>query len=187
MANVRIIIAFGLKERFHSHIRTLAIRTLNQLLIPARIMSIVVGDAVYLAADEVLGNVFYLFGRYAAIDGAGLYLGVFQHYCACSNNGIGADLGIVHNDGAHAHQHIIMYRASMNDGIMPDGNMIADDGLCFLIGAMYHGAVLYVHLFTDADAVHIAADNGIEPNAAVGADDHIAYDRCIRGYKTIFT
>jgi len=64
--------------------------------------------AVDLASDEVDRDIFDLLGGDAAIDGAALDLGAFQHYRAGGDDGIAADLCIVHDDGAHADEDFIV-------------------------------------------------------------------------------
>jgi len=59
--------------------------------------------AVDLARDQVHGDIFYLTGRDAAINGAAFDLGPFQHYGAGRDDSVAANLGIVHDDGAHTY------------------------------------------------------------------------------------
>ncbi len=44
-------------------------------------------------------------------------------------------------------------------------------------GDVNGGAVLDIRAFADADAVDIAANDTTEPDAAIGADMHVANDR----------
>jgi hypothetical protein len=69
---------------------------------------------------------------------------------------------------------------------MGDGNVVANANRVFLVGAVYHGAVLYVYVIADTDGMHIAADHGIEPYAAVVAHYNIAYNSGVFGYKCVF-
>ena len=87
------------------------------------------GDPVDLTCDEVHGYVLYLFGRDAAVDGATFDLGAFEYDGACGDDGVAADLCIVHNDRAHSDEHFIAERAAMYDGVMADGDVVPDDGL----------------------------------------------------------
>jgi len=63
--------------------------------------------SIDLARDEVYGNVLDLAGGDTSVDGAALYLRTFQHDSAGCNDGIAADFGIVHDDGAHANEDFI--------------------------------------------------------------------------------
>jgi hypothetical protein len=71
-------------------------------------MKIIVGDPVYLTADEVGGNVLYLTCGDTSVDGASFYFGAFQHNGAGGDNGIASDLNIVHDNGAHTDQHLVL-------------------------------------------------------------------------------
>jgi hypothetical protein len=80
-----------------------------------------------------------------------------------------------------------MNRATMNNGIMTNGNVTSNDGLRFQIGTMNDGPILHIHFIADADAVHVTPDYRIEPNTAIVADDHIAHDGAIGSKKAIVT
>lgn len=147
-------------------------------------MKIIISDPVDLAADQVGGDILYLPRGDAPVNGPGLYFGAFQHDGPGGNDGIAPDLGVVHNNGAHADQDLVMDRASMHDRVVPDGHIITDDGLCLLIRAVEYGPILYIDFIADPDTVDVAADDGIEPDAAVVSHDHIAYYSGIRRYKT---
>lgn len=99
------------------------------VLEPAGIQAVVFCDPVDLASDKIYGNVLYLFGGDAAIDGAAFDLSAFEYDGACSDDGVAADLCIVHDDGAHSDEDFITQRATMYDGVMADGDVVPDDGL----------------------------------------------------------
>lgn len=143
--------------------------------------------SVDLACDQVYGNVLDLAGGGAAIDGATFDLGAFQHDGAGCDDGIAADLGIIHDDGAHADEDLIAKLATMYDGVMADGDVVADDGLGFLVGGVYDDAVLYVDLIADADAVDVAADDGVEPDACFVAYFDVSNYGCIGGDEAVFS
>jgi len=145
------------------------------------------GDPVDLACDEVYGYVLYLFCGDAAIDGAALDLGAFEYDGACGDNGIAADLCIVHDDGAHTDEYFITQRAAMYDGVMTDGDVVPDDRLGFLVGGMDYDAILDIDLVANANAVDVTADDGIEPDAAFIAYLYVADDGGIGSYETIFS
>lgn len=75
----------------------------------------------------------------------------------------------------------------MNQGIMSDRHIVADYGLGFLERTVDHGPVLHVHFIAHPDTVYIAADDGVEPNAAIITHDHISYNSGIWGQETVGT
>ena len=135
-------------------------------------MNIIICNTIYLPLYQVFGNILYFTRRHPGIDYTGFYPGTFKHHGACSDDGVAVNLRVIHDNGAHAYQYIIMQRTTMYDSIVPDGNIIANGGFCFLVRAMYDRAILYVHFITDPDAVHIAAYNCIEPYAAIIAHNN---------------
>jgi hypothetical protein len=56
---------------------------------------------------------------------------------------------------------------------------------CFLVGAMYHCAILYVYFVANADGVYITTDHGIEPYTAIVTHYYIAYYSGIFSQETI--
>jgi hypothetical protein len=94
-------------------------------------------------------------------------------------------MGPVHDNGAHAYQHVVIDRTTMYEGVMPNGYVVADNGLRAFIGAVNDGAILNIHFITYANAVYIAPYYGIEPNTAIIAHNHIAHDGGIRRNKNI--
>ena len=93
--------------------------------------------------------------------------------------------GIVHYDGAHADQYIVVHLAAVYDGIVPDRYVVANNGFGFLKSGVDDGAILHVHLIAHPDAVYIAPHHRVEPEAAIIARYHIANDRSIGCYITI--
>jgi hypothetical protein len=73
----------------------------------------------------------------------------------------------------------------MHNGIMPDRNVIADDGFCPFKGAMDNGAILDIHFVADAYAIYISAHNCVEPNTAIIAHNDITYYSCIGRDETV--
>src|ERR1700743_704354 len=76
---------------------------------PAGIDQIIPGYAVYLAGDEVYRDILDLPGGRTAINGPFFYPGALEYHSPRGNDGIAADLGIIHDDGPHANQHFVMY------------------------------------------------------------------------------
>lgn len=157
------------------------------LVEPAGVGEVVVGDAFDLSGDEVRRDILDLAGGYAAIDGAGFYFHAFEDDGSGSDDGIFSDFRVIHNDRAHADEHAFLNSATVHYGVMTDGYVVADGDPGFFIGTMDDDAILDIHLVADADAVDIAADDGIEPDAAVIAHLHVSHDGSVRRDKTIFS
>jgi hypothetical protein len=94
---------------------------------------------------------------------------------------------MIHHDGAHANQYIVLQRTTMHQRIMPNAAKITNLSARFLIGAMDDGSILDIHSLADADGVYITTDYRIEPEAAMVARNDIAHKGGIFGDKTIFT
>jgi hypothetical protein len=75
----------------------------------------------------------------------------------------------------------------MYDRIVGDGYVIADGSDGFLVGTMYHGAVLNIGIIANADGVDIPANDRIEPNGAMFPRLHIANYGGIRCYPIFFS
>jgi hypothetical protein len=96
-----------------------------------------------------------------------------MHYC------------IVHHNGAHTNEYIIMNGAAMHNGIMPDGNIIADRCSVFLVSAMDAGSVLHIYFVTQLNKIHIATQHRVEPETAIITGNHIANDSGIGGNEAV--
>src|SRR5215471_4974162 len=94
---------------------------------------------------------------------------------------------MVHNNGTHANQHIISHRAPMYNGVMTNRNIITNNCLCALKGAMNNCSVLNIHLIPYPDAVYISPYYCIEPDAAMIAGNNIPNNGRIGGNKTILS
>jgi hypothetical protein len=75
----------------------------------------------------------------------------------------------------------------MNNGPVPDRNIIAYDCLGPFKRAMQDRSILDVYFVSDPDAVNIAPDDGIEPDAAVAAHYDVTYDCCVGCNVAVFT
>jgi hypothetical protein len=80
-----------------------------------------------------------------------------------------------------------MQGAAMNDGIVPDGDVIANGSGCALECAVNAGSVLYVYFVSDANKVHVTSHHGIKPNTAIVTHHYIADYSGIGSNETIFT
>jgi hypothetical protein len=73
----------------------------------------------------------------------------------------------------------------MNNGVMADGDIIAEDSLRTLISTMDYGSILHIHLIAHSDAIYIASHYSIEPKAAIVASYHISHNGSIGSNKAV--
>jgi hypothetical protein len=64
----------------------------------------------------------------------------------------------------------------MQDHVVPDGDVVADDERMRVVCDMQHAEVLHVRAVPDANVVHIAANDGMKPGAALFAHHDVADD-----------
>src|SRR5690606_5870648 len=131
-------------------------------------------DAFDLASGKRLADRSDAFGGHAGHHAAGRHYGALRHHGARGDHTAGADHGLVHHNGTHADEHLVLHRATMHNGVMPDADIVPDGEPALLVGAVQGGIVLDVHAVADADAVYIAAHHGVVPHAASVAHHHIA-------------
>lgn len=143
------------------------------------------GDPFDLPGNKIGGDVFDLPGRAAAINGPRFDLCAFQHHGAGGDYRILADLGIVHDDGAHADEDLVVECTSVYDGIVSNRNIIADTHTRLFISSMEDHAVLDIHPVANTDAVHIASYDGVEPDAAIVTYLYVSHDGRVGCDKTI--
>ena len=153
---------------------------------PLGIADVIVGNADDFAFHFFGCNLFYLFSGYARVNRAAFANGTFQHNGPGSNNGIAVHHGAIHYNGAHAHQHIVVQRTAMHQCIVPNGYIVADNGFAALVRAMDDGTILHIDLVAQADAVDIAADNGVEPHTARITHFHVAHNSSVGCNKAGF-
>jgi hypothetical protein len=79
-----------------------------------------------------------------------------------------------------------VYRAAVHNGIVANGNIIANSGWRGFISRVDNGPILNIHFIPHFNKMDIATDYGIEPNTALIAHNDIAHYRGIFCNKTIF-
>jgi hypothetical protein len=75
----------------------------------------------------------------------------------------------------------------MNGNIVSHRNIVTDFHDRTFIKSVKDTAVLDIYSIPDADRVHIATKDGIEPNATILPDSDITYDSSIFGKVSVFT
>src|SRR6185369_15470153 len=93
---------------------------LTPLLKPPRIHQVVIGNAMYFAFEEFLIDVLHFFSGNTSPDRTGLYVRIFSEHSPRSNDAIAFDHAVVHYNGAHADQNVIVHRAAVHDGVVAD-------------------------------------------------------------------
>jgi len=68
---------------------------------------------------------------------------------------------------------------------MADAYIVANIGCVFLVRAMNTGTILHIHFVAHSYIVHIATDNGVEPDAALVAHLNITGNGGIGSDETI--
>ena len=154
---------------------------------PFGVTHIVIGYPIDLTFNLFLRNILNFFGRDTGINGPGLADGSFQYYGPGSNDGIAVDHRVIHYNGSHTDEYIVMNLATMNNGIMANGNIVANYGLCFFKGAVDHRPILDINFIAHPDAVHITPHHGVKPDTALVTHYHVAHNGGIGRNKTTFT
>lgn len=93
----------------------------------------------------------------------------FEQESARSHHRSGADLDPVEQDRAHADQAFVLDHTAVQDHAVAHGDAISDQAGNARVG-VNHGEVLQVRPFADADALGIAPDDRVIPDAGVGSD-----------------
>ena len=65
---------------------------------------------------------------------------------------------------------------TVDDALVTDGDVVADDQRMRVVRDMQHAEVLHVRAVPDANVIHIAANDGMKPGAALFAHDDVADD-----------
>jgi hypothetical protein len=78
-----------------------------------------------------------------------------------------------------------MKRTAMYDGMMTNGNIIANSCATFLKGAVNAGSILYIDLVSQAYEIDITPYHRIEPDTAIVAHNGVADYSRVWGDKTI--
>src|SRR5690554_2895497 len=94
---------------------------------------------------------------------------------------------MIKHHGTHPYQCTIFNSGAMDHHVVPDRDIITNDGYRFLIECVNNGAILNVDSVADTDGVDITPQHGIEPDAAVVTDDHITNDCGVVGQIIVFS
>lgn len=99
---------------------------------------------------------------------------------ACRDQSTGSDQGFladdcqVKHDGPHADQAEILDRTGVQDDVVADRHVAADDAGGAAAGDVHRAVVLDVGARADSDVINISTQDGVEPNTRGGADLKIA-------------
>src|SRR6056297_1664381 len=146
------------------------------LPVPAGVLHVAISNAFYHLIGLFRVHRFHALCGYPGVDGTGLDDGVLEDDAAGGDDGVFAHHGVVHDDGAHADQGVGFDACAVDDHVVTDGDVVADLHHRFVVKGVQHAAVLDVHLVADADRVHIAPQDGVEPDGTLVAHLHVADD-----------
>jgi hypothetical protein len=93
---------------------------------------------------------------------------------AGGNEGTLADAAVVQDPGPDADQNRVLDHASVDRGVVADGDPVAHNHRIEVALAVEDGAVLYVGVGADADEVDVAAQDGVHPHRRALAEGHVA-------------
>ena len=124
--------------------------------------------------------------RYARIDTAWLDNCLAQDNRTCRYDGTLSNDCVVENDGAHANERAVADLGAVDRYVMTDRHVVANLDGRFLIQGMKNGPILDIDSVTDANGVDIAAENGVEPNAATLADLNVTDDGGVVRKERVF-
>lgn len=95
------------------------------------------------------------------------------HKRSGTDQGFGADDGVVHDYSVHAHQGIAANTAAVQNSAMADVTIFLDHAI--LVGeAVHHTGVLNVAALAQNDAAEVASQHSMGADVAVFANNHIA-------------
>ena len=98
-----------------------------------------------------------------------------RHQRVRTDEALLADFRAVQNDRAHADEAFVADGAGVNNGGVADGDKSSEDARK-IIRQMHDGIVLNVAARADDDAIDVAAQNGVVPNADLVAQSDVAED-----------
>src|SRR2546423_2186212 len=92
---------------------------------------------------------------------------------ASSNDCVVADRRPIHDDGHHYDQDPILDRAAVQDHVVTNRHVVADDEWGGIVRDVQHAEVLDIRAAADANVVHVAANHCVKPDTGLLADHHI--------------
>ena len=142
--------------------------------VPAGIHKIVVG---YLSVDFAalrFVNHFYELCRCAApqLVGANFSPGKYNR-TGCDDSAF-ANFSVIHDNRAHADEGVVADFCAVYGHIVANRHVVTDFDGGFLVERVQHRTILDVDAVAYADGVHIAAQHGVEPYAAIASEDGVA-------------
>jgi hypothetical protein len=152
---------------------------------PAGIHDVVIGNPFNLPFEQLRRKFFHTAGGHACVHATGFAYHIFLDDGASGDEAVFFHYRLVHDDGAHTHQYMVVYGTAMYQRAVANAHVVTDGGAAFLVGAVEDGPVLDINFIANADKVHIAAHHCLKPNGALVAHHDITDDGSIFGQETI--
>src|SRR5690606_3797946 len=136
---------------------------------------------------HLISDVFQLPGGHPAVNTSGFHLRACEDDRSGGDNRMVANLRVIHNNGSHAHKHVIAQRTTVDDGAMGDRDVIADDDPGPLGGAVDNRTILDVRIVANRNGMQIAPNRGAVPYRTVVAHHHFANHHGGLSQKAVFS
>lgn len=104
---------------------------------------------------------------------------------ACADDAVTANHCPAQDNASHADDCVVPDRASMDDGVVSDGDAFAYVHRVIRV-CVHSSVVLYISVVANHDCICIAADDGVVPDTYIFSHKHIADDVRARRNPVIF-
>jgi hypothetical protein len=109
-------------------------------------------------------------------EGVGRDDGLFGDDGACGDDGAFADAGVVEDGGSDTDEDGVFEDAAVDCGVVTYGYHFPDDDRVEVAHSVQHCTILHIAFRSDANRIHISANNCVHPHAGVLAENDIADD-----------
>ena len=154
---------------------------------PIRIPDIIISDPMDFPAYHFLGYILHFFGRHSRVNTSWFTNCILQYHGTCCNYAIAMNSCVIHHNGSHSDQYIIMNCTTMHDGVVTYRDIITNSSAVLLKRAMDACTILDIYLVAHSDKINITPDHTIKLGTAVITHNHITHNCCIRRQEAIVT
>jgi hypothetical protein len=106
-----------------------------------------------------------------------------RNHCSRCDKSAFANDGTIEDHSIHTDKGAVMHRAAMQDSRMSDRYILANFGWIPEVRYVNNDIILDIRIFSDVDALDVATDDDIKPNADILAEHDIADDARARCEK----